>query len=896
VSGRRLELVFGAAWALAALAACSPPREPAEGTADAARFGDAGARDSAPATDASTGTDGPARADAAAPGDAAPVADATAPDDGPSGPDAVPGDAAAPCESDLEFFARAIAPRIASTDFTVPACKLCHVPEGPAFASRLVFAGAASPEAADLATLETFVTGHADGPALLIDKPSARVPHGGGQRFAPDSADEANFRALVARLLEPGDAACAAPPEDAALPMLDAAVADVDAADAAGADVDAADAAGADVDVADAAPVAPDAAVCITDLDFVRGTLGPLVDAPNPAAPACALCHTLRGPAGNTRLVFERFGVPEADARNFEMLRRLIQDTPDGARLLIEKPTAAVPHGGGRRFAPESEAAATFRELIARLTSPRDACDAPSADAGIVEPEPPPVDICRLAGPHAGAAPLRRLTDSQYENTVRDVLGVEPDLADLPTSLPGESFHTFAVNNVLSSPGVESLMIAAENVAADVDLAQRMRCAAGEPDARCVRRFLSATADALFRRPLEPAEVTLVAALAETGLPADEAARFGLETLLQSPQFLYLDPDAAGLAPGESRSASPATVAARLAYFLTHAPPSRALRALAASGGLNERAEVHAAAAAMLDQRGVSEMVARFHRDWLHLSLLDSVSKDRERFPQWGPELVDQLKTEVDLFTTEIVWNGDARFSTLMGDTRSWLTPDLGALYGVQVDGPGFARVDLGPGRPGVLTRAAFLAAHAYAATSSPVRRGAFVLKQMLCESLSPPPDVNMDLPEGPGVVASIRERLVQHWTDPSCSTCHLRIDPMGLAFEGFGAVGEARTLYPNGDVVDPAGVVDDPAVVFSDAADLVGALADEPRVQACYVRRWYEYAIGRSAAAEDACTLALLTRRFEATGGDIRALLTDIAATDAFLYVTASSNAEGIQ
>ena len=879
-----------AAWVGAALTACSGPSEPNAEAADVAPVADAEARDSSTAPDAVVSSDARPERDAAPLSDATPLADATLPvqDAAPPVPDAAPledaaprEDASAPCESDLDFFERAIAPRIVSTDFTAPACKLCHVPEGPAFASRLVFAGAASPDAADLATLEAFVTANADAPALLVDKPSGRAPHGGGQRFAPDSPDEGNFRALIARILEPGDGACAAPPvADAASPEPDAAI-----ADAAPPEPDAA--------IADAAPPTPDASACVTDRDFVRNTLGPLVDAPNPAAPACALCHTQGGIAGGTRLVLERFGSPDADARNFEVLRALVQDTPDGARLLIEKPTAAVPHGGGRRFAPESASAAVFREVIARLASPADACDAASADAGVGPPEPPPVDLCRLAGPHAGAAPLRRLTDSQYANTVRDVLGVEPDLADLPTSPAGESFHTFAVNNVMSSPGVESLMLAAESVAGDVDLAQRLRCVQGETEASCVRRFLSATADALFRRPLEPAEAALVAALAETGLPADEAARFGLEVLLQSPQFLYLDPDAVGLAPGESRVSSPATVAARLAYFLTNAPPSPGLRALAAAGGLTERAEVHAAAAAMLDARGVSEMVARFHRDWLHLGLLDRVAKDPERFPLWGPELIDQLKTEVDLFTTEIVWNGDARFSTLMSDTRSWLTPDLGALYGVAVDGPGFTRVDLGPDRPGVLTRAAFLAAHAYAATSSPVRRGAFVLKQMLCESLSPPPGVNMALPEGPGAPQSVRERLVQHWTDPSCSTCHLRIDPIGLGFEAFGAVGELREAYPNGDLVDPAGVVDDPAIVFSDAADLIEGLAEEPRVQACYVRRWYEYAIGRTAAAEDACTLALLTRRFEATGGDIRSLLVDIAATDAFLYVTTSPDAE---
>jgi fumarate reductase flavoprotein subunit len=150
----------------------------------------------------------------------------------------------------------------------------------------------------------------------------------------------------------------------------------------------------------------------------------------------------------------------------------------------------------------------------------------------------------------------------------------------------------------MSSPGVESLMLAAESVAVDVDLAQRLRCVQGETEASCVRRFLNATADALFRRPLEPAEAAVVAALAETGLPTDEAARFGLEVLLQSPQFLYLDPDAAGLAPGESRVSSPATVAARLA----RAPTARHTRAdtiegLAQALGLPEAALVRTLAA-----------------------------------------------------------------------------------------------------------------------------------------------------------------------------------------------------------------------------------------------------------------------------------------------------------
>jgi hypothetical protein len=821
------------------------------------------------APDAAQSTDArPSTPDAALP-----AADAR-----PATPDAATGplpDAGLPCESDLDFFARAIAPRIATDDPTAPACKLCHVAEGPAFATRLVFAGADAPPEADQATFATFVASGADAPALLIDKPSARVGHGGGRRFAPGSADEAAFRGpRVAPARPGGRCVCGArrgvaprtqTPRHRRGPM--------------------------------PSPTPPSVRGpgCVTDLDFVSQRLGPLVDTVDPARPACMLCHVAGGRAGDTRMVYESFAEPEAAARNFEMLRRLVVDTPDGARLLLDKPTGAVPHGGGRRFAPESAAGAVFREVVERLTSLADACDAPpgpGADAGVLPPpDPPPVDVCRLAGPHAAAEPLRRLTDTQYARTIEDALGVDVPLADRPPSPSRDGFHTLATQNVVSAQTVESFQFAAEGVGAQVDLAQRLVCAPGEADAACVRRFLSATAERLFRRAPSADEAALVSALADTGLLREDAARFGLEVLLQSPQFLYLDPDAADLAPGESRPATAATVAARLSYFLTNAPPDAALRAQAAAGALTSRAEVYAAAVARLDAPGVSEMVARFHRDWLHLDLLDRVAKDPVRFPTWASDLMERARTETDLFTTEVVWNGDARFRTLLQDTHAWVDPELAAVYGVPTNGPGFQRVDLGPGRPGVLTRAAFMAAHAYAATSSPVRRGAFVLKQMLCESLSPPPGVNMALPEGPAAAESVRDRLVQHWTDATCATCHLRIDPIGLAFEHFGAVGEWRDVYPNGEVVDPTGNLSDPEIAFGDAAELLRGLADEPRVQACYVRRWYEYAVGRTALPEDACTLALLARRFTESGGDIRALLADIAATDAFLYVTASAS-----
>jgi hypothetical protein len=128
------------------------------------------------------------------------------------------------------------------------------------------------------------------------------------------------------------------------------------------------------------------------------------------------------------------------------------------------------------------------------------------------------------------------------------------------------------------------------------------------------------------------------------------------------------------------------------------------------------------------------------------------------------------------------------------------------------------------------------------------------------------------------------RATLAAHSADPACAACHASIDPLGFAFDAYGALGEARATADDGRPLDSAGAIADPALRFDDAATLMAALASEQRAQACYAQRWFEYAVGRPAEPEDACTLAALAARFEQSGGDIRGLLIDITLTDAFL------------
>ena len=190
-----------------------------------------------------------------------------------------------------------------------------------------------------------------------------------------------------------------------------------------------------------------------------------------------------------------------------------------------------------------------------------------------------------------------------------------------------------------------------------------------------------------------------------------------------------------------------------------------------------------------------------------------------------------------------------------------------------------------------MLSRTAFLTAHAYAASSSPVRRGAWVLENLLCEDLVPPPGIDTTLPELGGEIETIRDKLAAHAADPACRSCHDRIDPIGFSFENYDGVGAWRDAWSSGIPVDATGSLEEPTGDFDGYGEMIALVASSERARACYAQRWFEYAVGRPAGPGDACSLRTLADRFEASGGDIRSLLVDISLTDAFLYRTASGS-----
>ncbi len=612
---------------------------------------------------------------------------------------------------------------------------------------------------------------------------------------------------------------------------------------------------------------------CVTDAEFWTDEAAPLVTSD------CIACHVSGGQAASTRYVLD----PGDDDASRAAIEAFVRGTEDGATLLLDKPTNQVSHGGGLRFGVLERPYAVLHELVARIGDPG-ACAHPgeppvTCDDGVVRP---------------GPTPLRRLTSTQVENTVADVFGVTLPEGLFPPTPESADFRTFATSNVVSAAGAESVLLAAEHASSALDLDAVLAC--GDSAESCARAYLHDTAARLYRRPPTDAEADVLDRFLDAGLDADTAVRMAVEVMLQSPQFLYLD--AAATAPVADQDAvrwlDDHAIAARLAYFLTDHPPDAALREAAGRGELHTAAEVQAHALRLVATPEAADVVAAFHQDWLDLYLLDGMLKDATLHPEWGDDLVLDLRTELDLFTTEVVWYGDGRLDTLLFSDTTWVNPSLARIYGLPDPGPGWHRVQLDADRrPGALTRPAFLASHAYAATSSPVRRGAWVLEALLCEDLVPPPGVNMELPDESEEAPTIRERLEQHWTDPTCASCHVRIDPLGFGFEHYGAVGQWRDAWLNGTAVDASGSLDATAGDFDGAAEMLALVGTTARARGCYARRWFEYALGRPADPQDVCTLDTLSRRFDSADGDIRTLMVDIAVSEAFRMRTRATEGE---
>jgi hypothetical protein len=222
------------------------------------------------------------------------------------------------------------------------------------------------------------------------------------------------------------------------------------------------------------------------------------------------------------------------------------------------------------------------------------------------------------------------------------------------------------------------------------------------------------------------------------------------------------------------------------------------------------------------------------------------------------------------------------------------VTSALAPVYGVTVPAntttPMMVNMPAAQNRAGILTQAGFLAVQAHPDQTSPVLRGKFVRTKLMCQNVPPPPmDVDISVPAVTSAPTA-RERFAAHESaGSSCAGCHVMMDPIGLAFEGFDAIGKYRTTE-NGVTIDLSGNIagsrgGEVDGAFNGVRELATKLAGSDQVRDCVATQWFRYAAGRTEEVPDGCSLTTLQDAFGAAGGDLNELVVAMTQTDAFWY-----------
>ena len=404
------------------------------------------------------------------------------------------------------------------------------------------------------------------------------------------------------------------------------------------------------------------------------------------------------------------------------------------------------------------------------------------------------------------------------------------------------------------------------------------------------RTFLSEFARRAYRRPAAPDEVDKLVKYADLaraqGQNFQQSLEYAMSAAMCSPNFLFrveteilgvtsvVQPvvkakGKSGLKPAALKTPAPKNgaskaalndyaIASRLSYFLWSSMPDEALFGLAAKGRLHDPVVLAAQARRMLKDPRSSALAENFAGQWLQLRLLNSISPDVKRFTDFDDGLRQAMKTETELFFQSIVQEDHNLFDFL--DARyTFLNEQLAKHYGIEgVSGGEFRRVTLsGDQRGGILTQASLLTVTSNPSRTSPVKRGKWVMENLLGTPLPPPPpDVPAlaDDKQGP-LVGTLRQRMEQHRSNPICASCHAGMDPIGFGLENYDAVGKWRAT--DGDAaIDSSGVLPDGSK-FSGPAQLKQILmAKKSQFMRCLAEKLMTYALGRGLARTDKCNM----------------------------------------
>jgi len=507
-----------------------------------------------------------------------------------------------------------------------------------------------------------------------------------------------------------------------------------------------------------------------------------------------------------------------------------------------------------------------------------------------------------LSSKDPGPFVIRRLTKVEYGNTLHDLLGVDRAVAD---ELPDEVFGEGYLNTL--SPLQSEQYLAIANAALDRILGPKdgpptkarnqlfgKTPSPGADERAAARKVASSLARNAYRRPASEAELEVLLRVfdlaREHKLAYPEALRLMLKGVLVSPQFLFITP-AVEAEPGHSIvPLDDHQLASRLSYFLWATMPDAELSAVADRATLHEPEVLKAQVKRLLEDRRSRALFDGFGAQWLGLGSLESKTFDTAKFPEMTGAMRSAMYEEPRLFFESIVRENRSVVSLVACD-YTFLNGTLATLYGLdkRVRGSRWRKVRLtDANRGGILGMPGILAVPSFPSRTSPVKRGVWVLEQVLGEHVPPPPPnvPPLENQEQKSVESlTLRQRTELHRKDAVCANCHKVLDPIGFGLENFDAIGRWRDQDDTGGAIDAAGELPG-GKHFTSPKELKAIIAGRTEDLARNLtEKLLAYALCRELEGYDEIVVDHLMETLTKNGYRMQTLITEIVASYPFTH-----------
>jgi hypothetical protein len=402
------------------------------------------------------------------------------------------------------------------------------------------------------------------------------------------------------------------------------------------------------------------------------------------------------------------------------------------------------------------------------------------------------------------------------------------------------------------------------------------------------RAILSRFAENTFRRPPESSRIDQFFAFYQARRTAgdefESAVKLAMQGILAAPEFVFMIESKAG-SEGKRQPLDDFELASRLSYFMWSGPPDEELYALAKAGKLRQPGVLSAQTRRMITHPRAARFAENFTGQWLKLRTLGQMVPDSAKFTEWEGTLQDSMRKETELFFLHILQK-DLPIAQFIDSDFAMLNGRLAYFYDIDgVKGYEFRPVALNghKQRGGLLGQASIQTLTSDGIRTSPVKRGAFILENLLGDPPPPPPNDVPPVKETTG--ATLRERIASHRSMPACAGCHVKMDPLGFALENFNAIGKWRDKEEDTKLpVDPSGELVDGRKFagFAEFKQLLLSRRDD--VARCLGEKLLLYALGRPLDFADRPVIDDIVQKTKADGDKLSSMILAIVGSEPFL------------